>query len=150
MLFIITGRLPRAIYVFFLENSQIVGTINKNPFVFKNYDVSESHISISGFPYPSEPIRTNFTPNQMDVMPAFRWFLDNVGKTNLTLSLYSTFKFIRNFKKGISDNDCDIGVTASEYASNLFMIPFDLSPRGVRFFQKKVFKNHILYFYFTK
>ena len=45
-------------------------------------------------------------------MNAFRWFLDNVG---------------------ILDNNCDIGISAEEYRSNLFMIPFDLSPRGVRY-----------------
>ena len=31
---------------------------------------------------------------------------------------------------GILDYDCDIGITAEEYSKNLFMIPFDLSPRG--------------------
>lgn len=70
----------------------------------------ESYITINGFPYPSEPIRTNFTANKNDIMGAFRWFLDNVG---------------------ILENDCDIGISVEEFKSNLFMIPFDLSPRGV-------------------
>ena len=72
----------------------------------------EAHITVNGFPYPSEPVRMNFTANKIDCMNAFRLFLDNVG---------------------ILDNDCDIGISAEEYRSNLFMIPFDLSPRGVRY-----------------
>ena len=98
--------------MFFLENSQIVGSISKNPYIFKNYDVMEAHITVNGLPYPSEPVRMNFTTNKIDCMNAFRWFLDNVG---------------------ILDNDCDVGISAAEYRSNLFMIPFDLSPRGVRY-----------------
>ena len=96
--------------MFFLENAQIVGSISKNPFVFKHYNIMEAHITVNGFPYPSEPIRTYFTPTRIDSMNAFRWFLDNVG---------------------ILDNDCDIGISAEEFRSNLFMIPFDLLPRGV-------------------
>ena len=69
--------------MFFLENSQIVGTINKNPFVFRHFNVMETHVTIGGFPYPAEPIRTNFTANEEDVMPAFRWLLDNIGKENV-------------------------------------------------------------------
>ena len=110
---IFRDRLPRALYVFFLENAQIVGSISKNPFIFKHYNVMEAHITINGFPYPSEPIRSDFSAGRIDSMNAFRWFLDNVG---------------------ILDNDCDIGITAEEFRSNLFMIPFDLSPRGVSIF----------------
>ena len=50
--------------MFFLENSQIVGSISKNPYIFKNYDVMEAHITVNGLPYPSEPVRMNFTPNK--------------------------------------------------------------------------------------
>ena len=57
---IFRDRLPRALYVFFLENSQIVGSITKNPYIFKNYDVMEAHITVNGLPYPSEPVRMNF------------------------------------------------------------------------------------------
>ena len=44
-------------------------------------------------------------------MAAYRWFLDNIG---------------------IGDNDCDVGISAEKYRTNLFTLPFDLSPRGVR------------------
>ena len=107
---IFRDKLPRALYVFFLENAQIVGSISKNPFIFKAYNVMDSHITVNGFPYPSEPIRTNFTTNKLDIMGAYRWMLDNIG---------------------LLENDSEIGITSNEYATNLFMLPFDLSPRGV-------------------
>ena len=106
-----TGTLPRALYVIFLEEGQLSGAIDKNPFVFKNYDVMESNCLINGFPYPFEPIKTNFTENNIIIMDAYKYFLDNIG---------------------IGDTDCEVGIDVTKYRTNLFAIPFDFSPRGVR------------------
>lgn len=105
-----TGTLPRALYVLFLEEGQISGVVDKNLFVFKNYNVMESNVMVNGLSYPFEPIRTNVTANQIDVMAAYRFFLDNIG---------------------ILDNDCDVGITAEKYRTNFYTMAFDLSPRGV-------------------
>ena len=105
------AKLPRALYVLFLEDGQISGAINKNPFIFTHQNVMESQILVNGFPYPMKPIETNFTENKINIMPAFRTFLDNIG---------------------ISDNDSDVGITPNKYMSNMFVMAFDLSPTGVR------------------
>ena len=66
-----------------------------------------THLTISGFSYPAESIKYNMT--NLEHMPGYRWFLDNIG---------------------IGAEDTDIGVSVEEYYKNLFLIPFDLSPRG--------------------
>ena len=105
------GALPRALYVFFLEDGQLLGALNKNPFILKNYNVMEANVMVDGLAHPFEPVRTDFTNGKIDVMPAFRHFMDNVG---------------------ISDHDCDIGITVKKFRKNLFVMAFDLSPNGVR------------------
>ena len=66
---------------------------------------------VDGLAHPFEPVKTDFTNGKIDVMPVFRHFMDNVG---------------------ISDHDCDIGITAKKFRKNLFVMAFDLSPNGVR------------------
>ena len=110
------GKIPRALYVFFQEDGQISGAINKNPFIFTHQNVMESQILVNGFPYPMKPIETNFTENKINIMPAYRTFLDNIG---------------------VSDNDCDVGITPNKYMTNMFVMAFDLSPTGVRISQIK-------------
>ena len=110
------AKLPRALYVFFQEDGQISGAINKNPFIFTHQNVMESQVFVNGFPYPMRATETNFTENKINIMPAFRTFLDNIG---------------------ISDNDCDVGITPNKYMTNMFVMAYDLSPTGVRISQIK-------------
>ncbi len=94
-------------YFVFLENGQTSGLITKNPYAFVNRDLMEASVSISGYPYPAEPVKFDF--NRGNVMPGYRFFLDNIG---------------------VVDNDCDVGVSAEEYCSSYFIMPFDLTPLG--------------------
>ena len=71
----------------------------------------ESNCLINGFPYPFEPIKTNFTENNILIMDAYKWFLDNIGG---------------------GDTDCEVGIDVTKYRTNFFAMPFDFSPRGVR------------------
>ena len=118
---ILRGKLPRAVYFVFLENSQTMGAIDRNPFVFLNHDIMEASLNISGFPYPSEPVKYNF--GEGDIMPGYRWFLDNIG---------------------IGDSDTDIGMTAEQYTTSYFLLPFDLSPRGDNGLQPHVTKEGVI------
>ena len=70
----------------------------------------EAYVMVDGLAYPFEPIKTDFTTDKIDVMPAFRHFMDNIG---------------------ILDNDCDVGITVNKFRKNLFVMAFDLSPNGV-------------------
>jgi hypothetical protein len=102
------GQLPRAMYFAFLDNTQIAGSVTKNPYAFLPYNIMEANVIVSGRSYPSEPIKYNFD-NDDGLMTAYRWFLDNIG---------------------ISNSDTDIGITAEQYFANHFLLPFDLSARG--------------------
>ena len=99
------GKLPHAIYFFMLQNEQHMGAYDNNPFSLQHYGLSEIQLSMTGFPYPSEPLRFDFAKS--DVTHGYRWYLDNIG---------------------ILDNDEEASVSALQYRSGFFMIPFDLSP----------------------
>ena len=79
--------------------------------------MEKSEVSINGLSYPSEFLETNYTPGSVQAMVAYRWFLDNIGITN---------------------TDTHIGISPEEFNKNCFMLPFDLTPRGVSLYLRKI------------
>ena len=77
------ARLPRSIYIVFLNNKQYPGAYNVNPFVFQSYNLREASVNLNGFPYPAQPLKFDFEAGE--IREGYRWFLDNIGWYFLTL-----------------------------------------------------------------
>ena len=54
------GRLPQSVYIFFLDNNQISGRINRNPYIFKNYDLMFANLVVSGYSFPNQALYFDF------------------------------------------------------------------------------------------
>lgn len=45
----IGDKLPRQVFVCFVENAAVSGSLGKNPFVFANYSISQFALLVNGF-----------------------------------------------------------------------------------------------------
>ena len=104
---IFRGNLPRALYIYFLNNEQVNGSYKHNPHIFKHYSIREASVIMNGVQYPSAPIKIDHKKGF--VMEAYRKMLDNIGLPN-------------------DDQSCDVNAFA--YSSSSFILAFDLSSTG--------------------
>lgn len=57
----ITGTLPRCVFVGFVKTEAFLGKLSENPFIFEHCNVSEIASYINGVSYPSIPFASDFT-----------------------------------------------------------------------------------------
>ena len=80
------------------------GNLTKNPFNFKNLNISEALIVVNGVHEPSEPYKLDITKGDYS-------------------NLYSDFLL----NTGIGNEDRDCGITEVDYTSGTFLLVFDRS-----------------------
>ncbi|RWS08782.1 uncharacterized protein B4U79_15200, partial [Dinothrombium tinctorium] len=58
---VISGVLPRRVFVAFVENKSFIGDLSKNPFNFKHFNVNYISCFTDGVQFPSKPYTPNFS-----------------------------------------------------------------------------------------
>ena len=101
------GKLPRALYCFFLNNNQLNGSYEHNPFIFKHYNVREASVNINGVQIPAGGLKIDHKKGY--IAEAYRHLLDNVGLLN---------------------NEEALDVNMDTFEKCMFVLAFDLSPLG--------------------
>jgi hypothetical protein len=99
---------PKMLMVAMIDNEAFNGTIEKNPFHFKHYDLSKIALRVNGVSQPGPPYRPNFSDYQfqrsyVDFMNVFNYF--NTDDTNgLTMEEFKSGYTIYAFDL-TADND---------------------------------------------
>ena len=100
---IITGnQLPDQVIVAIVDHDAHTGTIGKNPFNFKDYDISEASLVVNGVHEPQELYK--LYKSEGDKVDMYANFLENTG---------------------ISTDDREIGITMEDYYGGSFIIAWD-------------------------
>ena len=100
---IISGRqLPDQIIIGVLEEGAHSGDINKNPFHFQDFDISEACLVVNGRREPPDTYRVN--KDTGDMADLYNSFLENVGV-------------------GIDDREC--GITYDDFYGGSFLLVWD-------------------------
>jgi hypothetical protein len=100
---IITGKhLPEQVIVAIVDEDAHRGVIGKNPFHFKNYNLSEASLVVNGVHEPQELYKLNETAG--DKVDMYANFLENTG---------------------ISTDDREFGITMEDYYGGSFMLVWD-------------------------
>ena len=100
---IITGKhLPEQVIVAIVDEDAHRGVIGKNPFHFKNYDLSEASLVVNGMHEPQEMYKLNEAVG--DKVDMYANFLENTG---------------------ISTDDREFGITMQDYYGGSFMLVWD-------------------------
>lgn len=102
---IISGhQLPDQIIVGVVEQTSYSGSMQKNPFNFKHFDISEASLVVNGIHEPSEPYKIDITNG--DYSDLYNDFLLNTG---------------------IANEDRDFGIGETDYLGGSFLLVFDRS-----------------------
>lgn len=100
---IITGKhLPEQVIVAIVDEDAHRGVIGKNPFHFKNYNLSEASLVVNGVHEPQELYKLNAIAG--DKVDMYANFLENTG---------------------ISTDDREFGITMEDYYGGSFMLVWD-------------------------
>ena len=117
---IINGKLPRSFFFGFVATEAFDGKIDRNPFMFKHYDISQLNVYING--EPIHPIALQPKWENFGCLPEYTRFLDNIG-------MHQTHT------NGISLND---------FKSNTCLFCYDLSPDLCNSFYKHPIERGIV------
>ena len=60
---LVTGRLPRRIFIAFVSNEAANGSFSKNPYNFKLFNINFLSCYVNGHPYPTIPFQPNVSKN---------------------------------------------------------------------------------------
>ena len=103
---IITGnQLPEQVIVAIVEEGAHRGSIDKNPFKFLDYDLSEASLVVNGVHEPQEMYKINKAVG--DRVDMYANFLENTG---------------------VSNDDREFGITMNDYYGGSFMLVWDRTP----------------------
>ena len=90
-------------------------TIKKNPFNFKDYDLSEASIVVNGVHEPQELYKSN--KSEEDKVDMYANFLENTG---------------------ISTDDREFGITMDDYYGGSLMLVWDRTPDKCNIFHRHI------------
>jgi hypothetical protein len=76
---VIKGQLPCKLIFGLVSNDAFSGSYTKNPFAFKNYNLDEISITLTGDLLPKTVYTPNFTDNSEDYSREYYEFLNNLG-----------------------------------------------------------------------
>ena len=99
------GVLPKTVYIALLDSAAFNGTVNKNPFVFKDFGLNYFNLYINGEPFLNEAWQPDFANG--DFIEIYQHFIDNIG---------------------ISHSSDSVGITVEDFKSNCCFFAFDFSP----------------------
>ena len=72
------GVLPNNVFIGMVEDGAYAGSLNRSPFNFQHFNISEIGIYENGVPIAQEALRLNFE-NNATVMNAYHLFLESIG-----------------------------------------------------------------------
>jgi hypothetical protein len=99
------GILPDRVIFGFVDNDAYTGTLDKNPYHFKNKGILEVGLKVNGVHFPHQPITMNFNTN--DYHDAYYQFLQSL--------------------KSITPMGNSVFITPAEYKSGYTLFSFDMS-----------------------
>ena len=103
---IITGKqLPEQVIVAIVDEGAHRGAIDKNPFNFQDFDLSEASLVVNGVHEPQDMYKLN--KGNGDSVDMYANFLENTG---------------------ISNDDREFGITMKDYYGGSFMLVWDRTP----------------------
>ena len=113
---IISGKqLPEQVIVAIVDEDAHRGVINKNPFKFKDFDITEASLVVNGVHEPQEVYKLNKSTG--DKVDLYEHFLENTG---------------------ISNDDREFGITMDDYYGGSFMLAWDRTPDKCNRFHRHV------------
>jgi hypothetical protein len=112
---VVMGQLPRRIFVFMVPNDAFNGSLAKDPFFFKHYDLNYMAAFLDGVQYPVKAFQPNFENNlyQREFMGLFQALNQN-GTDSFFNCDRNQFKngntiFGINFAPDLSNGACAVG-----------------------------------------
>jgi hypothetical protein len=72
-----SGNLPKTIIIGFLEDTAFNGALNKNPHLYKHFDLNYMNLQINSEPFHKTPLQPNYTDGKY--MREYQLLLDNIG-----------------------------------------------------------------------
>ena len=113
---IISGKqLPEQVIVAIVDEDAHRGVITKNPFNFKDFNLTEASLVVNGVHEPQEVYKLNKTTG--DKVDLYEHFLENTG---------------------ISNDDREFGITMDDYYGGSFMLVWDRTPDKCNRFHRHV------------
>ena len=113
---IISGKqLPEQVIVAIVDEDAHRGVINKNPFNFKDFNLTEASLVVNGVHEPQEVYKLNKSTG--DKVDLYEHFLENTG---------------------ISNDDREFGITMDDYYGGSFMLVWDRTPDKCNRFHRHV------------
>lgn len=101
---IFNGKMPRSFIVGMVASAGIDGHVNKNPFLFKHFDLKSFVPYFNGESIIPQPLTFNFSTG--DYVRGYDWFLTNIGLNKMR----------------------SVDITIEDWLANSFFLPFDMSP----------------------
>jgi len=99
------GRVPSRVVIAFVSGEALSGSMNRNPYHFKNFDVTYMNLTLSGMPTPEGPMDLDF-------------------KTGKYLASYTQLYRGRSSQLGTPR------ITREEFADGYSLFIFDLAPQN--------------------
>ena len=113
---IISGKqLPEQVIVAIVDEDAHRGVMNKNPFNFKDFNLTEASLVVNGVHEPQEVYKLNKSTG--DKVDLYEHFLENTG---------------------ISNDDREFGITMDDYYGGSFMLVWDRTPDKCNRFHRHV------------
>jgi len=102
---IFDGQIPRKMYVFTVSEKARSGSLTRNPFNLKHYNLTEIQLKVNSQYIPEYPLKPDFT------------------KKNVTSSYFTLFSNMGNFF-----DDAGIDISLEDYQDGFTVYVFDLTP----------------------
>ena len=116
---IIAGtQLPDQVIIGIVSEKSYEGSIDTNPYQFKDYDLSQASLVVKGHHEPQELYRMNKTDK--DTADIWAHFLENTG---------------------VQTDDREFGLTKKDYLGGTFLLAWDRSPDKCNRFHRHVMKG---------
>jgi len=102
----VVGSLPKRLTFAMLKNTDFIGSIESNPYMFRHYNMESFALYVKGTQIPSEGLRLDMSHEKTSVM-GYKSLFDGVG---------------------IHHSNTGLQVTHDMYINGYFMLVFDLTP----------------------
>jgi hypothetical protein len=103
---LVMGTLPKRVLFTMIKNTDMLGTINSNPFNFQHYNLQHFSMFVNGRQYPNGGLTLDMSHEKTSVL-GYRTLFEG---------------------SGVHHSDSGIQVTHDLYKSGYFMLLFDLTP----------------------
>jgi hypothetical protein len=106
-----TGNLPKTIIIGFVDDKAFNGRLNKNPYVFKHFDLNHMNLMVNSEPFHKTPLQPRYSKG--NYCREYQLMLDNLGAHH---------------------NNAFFTITPKEFEANSNFYVFDFSPDSCNHF----------------